>query len=988
MSARSERVFGLRLVALVVLVALASAPCASADISHEYHEVLRFGGFDSQGFNNGAYGEGAAQSLTPGKLLEATGFAVDREEPEEAIYVADRTSKVEGTAQSHECISEGEPGTCWRIQKLGAKGQVLGTTTFTLPGGRLPTTGKPAGLAAYAIAGLAVDHSAERLYALVVGPVKEKNLFQGDATAAVELLAWSTKPETCPAGGCPATGGRLVAAEHLATDPLGTTGGLISTRTQLEEAVAPEASGPLYDPQGIVVDHVHPKGSKSDDPVAIEAKIPDAVQRQREEEGLEEEYSAEEGFTYSEFEARGNTIVQQVATEAQASPARPIGALAGRWSSSELGKENLGPLGISDDTHDESMSVLLRGPEGRTTTNAYVVRLQLPLPVAGTPVKPEVKVLNAGESAQEPPLMRLDPGPFFTEPDDRFQLQRAPEAIRNAGPEAAQLENGLYAADLRYEEPTKEEVEQGREPYWRAEQHYQPKKKNGIPTDAEGVNVGVRLLAPVGEQLADSRGASIVNTLGNPQPWSTGDGSSACGIGAEQPALAAGREGRLWVLDRGPSSETLERGLVPESQFGHQLIELAPNANGEHPELACPKPSGTFTMEVGCGPSQPTQGTLEVPAGVPVTFDASSVNLSGGTPFAYEWKIVKVNAETLKPEGEPEPYPTAAELAEKKNKPPFEVSGFRNFEKPRIPPFEEPGTYEVSLDVPSDYGAYEQSALVVVTPGQASSPRAQFSVEPPQGGQQTFNAEGSSAGVCGRIVDYRWNWGEGRPIDEDDDEAVVRHTYPSLGEAKEYTVSLTVLVLKVLGGKQEYLSSAPMNETVKVPAARPSFVTELPPEIPPLLPAGPAPTSLVTPGSKATPGPARGPTVVSPHAGFSSGTVRVSVSCPVAKLACAGTVRVETAALFATDTSGTAKSRGKPPKRRLALAEAAFSLAGGTKRTVTARLTAAGAAFLRTHRRLPALVIVSAHDPVGDPGVATVRLTLAAPAGHRATKRG
>jgi PKD domain-containing protein len=985
MSAGPERVFAPRLVALVALVVLAtlaSAACASADFSHQYHEVTRFGGFDKNGFNSGTYGDGGAQSLMPGMFLEATGFAVDREEPEEAIYVADRTSEAEGTTGSQECVSEGKPGTCWRIQKLGSHGQVLGTTTFTLPGGNLPTAVSPAGLAAYAIAGLAVDHTAGRLYALVVGPLAESNRYRSTATAAVELLAWSTKPEPCPAGGCPATGGRLIAAEGLAQDSLGTTGGVVSTRAQLEEAVAPAAAGPLYDPQGIVVDNVQPVGSKLDDPVAIEAKIPDAVQQQHREEGAEEEYSSEEGFDYSEFEARGNTIVQQVATEAQIIPARPIGALGARWSSSELGKENLGPLGIFDDTQDKSMSVLLRGPEGRTTTNAYVLRLQLPLPAAGKPV---AVVLNAGESASEPPLMRLDPGPFFTEPDDRFQAQRAPEAIRNAGPEAAQLENGIYAADLRYEEPTKSEVEEGREPYWRAEQHYE-RKRDGIGSGVEGVNVGVRLLQPVGGQLADSHGASIVNTLGNSEPWSTANRSSACSIDAEEPALAAGREGRLWVLDRGPTSEALEREQVPESQWGHQLIEFAPNASKEEPQLACPQPSGTFSMQAGCGSSPPAQGTLEAAADVPVEFDASSVDLGGATPAAYEWKVVKLNVRG-EPEGEPELHPTAAELAEKKNKPAFNVSGFRKFEKFERE-FKETGTYKVTLDVPNDYGAYEQSALVVVTSGQGGSPHAQFIVEPVVGAEQAFNAEGSSAGVCAKILDYRWNWGEGRAPEDDGEEPIAEHTYPSVGEAKQYTVTLTVLGVKKLAGKEEYVSSA-VTETVEVSASRASLLTELPDELAPAPTAGPAAASTAPSGSGAKPGPARGPTVVSPHPGFSDGVLKVSVSCPAAKLTCAGTVRAETADLFSAKTSGTAKSRVKAPKRRLALGETAFSLAGGTNKTVTVHLTANGAALLRKQRRLVALVIVSAHDPAGDPGVASARLTLVAPAGkpRRAAKR-
>ncbi len=298
--------------------------------------------------------------------------------------------------------------------------------------------------------------------------------------------------------------------------------------------------------------------------------------------------------------------------------------------------------------------------------------------------------------------------------------------------------------------------------------------------------------------------------------------------------------------------------------MGAPVIEFAPNASGEQPELACPKPSGTFTMEAGCGSSQPSQGTFEDAAGVPVEFDASSIDLRGATPAAYEWKIGKLNAKG-EPEGEPEPYPTAAELAEKKNKPPFEVSGFRKFEKfPRT--FKEAGTYRVTLDVPTDYGAYEQSALVVVTSGQESAPHAQFSVESIEGAQATFNAEkgpspgeeGSSPGVCGTVADYRWNWGEGSSVDEDDDTPLVSHTYPSIGETRHYTVTLTVLARKVENGEEKYLSSAPVTHSVTVSAAR-QLTTELP-EFPPVfagVPGADSPAASAS-GSGSGSGPARG----------------------------------------------------------------------------------------------------------------------------------
>ena len=393
-------------------------------------------------------------------------------------------------------------------------------------------------------------------------------------------------------------------------------------------------------------------------------------------------------------------------------------------------------------------------------------------------------------------------------------------------------------------------------------------------------------------------------------------------------------------------------------------------------------------MALACGSSEPAQGTFEVPAGVPVKFDASSVDLKGGTPAAYQWTIVKLNVQTHEPEGKPEPYPTE-KLAEEQKKP-FSVAGFRNFETfERTFGSTESGTYRVSLKASSDYGAYEQSRELIVTPAEAGRPRAQFSVESLQGARATFNAErgpspgeeGSSPGICNTLADYRWNWGEGRSLDEDDDTPVVTHTYASIGETRQYTVTLTVLAREVVNGKEEYLSSAPVTHTVTVSAAPQLRSTELL-EVPPALAGGPgggAPAALV-------PVPVRGPTDLSPHASFSGGVLSARVSCPPAKLACAGTVQVETVALFPVGSSRSAKGRGR---RRLVLGEAAFNLAGGRSGSVTVRLTATGAALLRRQRHLAALVIVSAHDPVGDPGVASARFTLVAPAAkpHRARNR-
>jgi PKD domain len=859
----------LALAALSVLAALASVAPASADPSSEYHEVARFGGFDESAFDFGAYGE----PLTPGKFLEPTGFAVDPQEEgevngapyREAIYVADRTSNAESS-----------PG-AWRIQKLSSTGAVLGTTTFTLPGG--------AGRSS-SIVGLAVDHNAGRLYALVMGPVRESDGYYGKATAAQELLAWSTTP----------VAGGLVAASAgageppLEADPLASTtgqgkvGSVIGSEAQLD----PLAGTPLYDPQGIVVDRL--ETPSVDDPVAIEAsdlsRLTPQTVTQKEEGAYEDERN-------------GDTVVQQVATEGG------VGDLLARWSSAsiatELAKNTGGPRGISDDP-DGSISVLLYGGE----RSAYVVRLS---PQLGEPL-----LLDGGANAaaEEQPIMGIDPGPFFTvEPASPL------EETRNAGPELAQLSNGLYAAELALPPPPSRFVPP---PYWRSEE--------------AGVNIGVRLLHPTPEGLlSSSHEETIVNTLG--------DETSPCDIGAEEAALAAGAEGTLWVLDRGPMSGMLAEpppGLRP----GREIIELAPGAGS--PEAKCPQPSGTFTMGSICGASQSGEEPLTLPAGSEVTFDAGSVKLpnatkehQNGTAFSYEWELGDGSS--------PISGPKASQITHT---------------------FTQPGTYTVRLKLSSDFGAYTPPpATVTVTPaGRNLTPHAQFTVTSPPGTQQaSFDASGSTPGVCKTVAYYLWNWGDGTPPESDGPQTpTLTHTYASSGN---YQVTLTVV-----NSHYQSAISAPQTVSVNVPEPAP-IPTEA---LPPLAPVVAAPATV-------TPPPDRSPTHVLAHASFAGGVLSVSLSCPATKVSCAGTLRVETVASFAPSVPGARKSaltkaKATPKRSRLVIGEAPFDLAGGGHAVVAVRPTARGLALLRRLRRLPVLVVAAAHDSFGDPGATTVPLTL------------
>jgi len=910
------------LAAVVSLAALGPVAPAGAEQPGErqYHEVARFGGLDESAFAGG--------KLTPGRLVEPTGFAVDPLE-EDAVYVADRTSSAEGAP----CKVEGQPEVerCadWRIQKLSSTGAVLGTTTFTLPVGAERPSGSRA--ASSMIAGLAVDHAAGRLYALVIGPLASQNAYHEHATAAQEILAWSTTPAPC-AGSCDA-GGALTAAvgEGIGSDSLGSTGGLVSSQAQLDAGKTP-----LYDPQGIVVDHLGIPGV--DDPVAIEASN---LKGSRPEDEASLALQSER-IEYREFELNGDTVVQQVATQKGTGPkgeAVVTGSLRGEpWSGASVAGElgaSRGPLGIFDDP-DGHISLLLRGREA-SGTNAYLVRL------APNLAKPEAKVLISDKQESRKPAeatMFLDSGPFFTDPgedESRKLLRNGANEVWGAGPEAAQLSSGLYAADFYLAEPDCS----GNPGYWHTEEIRRTCHRNPPFVQEPGANIGVRLLQPASSGLiSDPQGATIVNTIGDEHAESAlrPEAHSPCEIGAQDPALAAGADGTLWILDRGPTSGKLseegEFGPRTEAAEGREIIELGPGEGS--PKSQCPQPSGTFTMRL-CRAGQAATNAITVPADSPVTFDASSVDLAHGTDFAYRWAFGDGT------EGQSE----------------TEAHAFSNA-----------GTYTVTLVVHSDFGDYATSAIVQVEPAVGSALlHAQFTVTGRPGARQaTFDASGSSAGSCNSVYDYRWEWGDGT-APQDTQTPIVEHTFPANTEPRSYPVRLTVV-------NTPRFESESTGQTVEVTPPEPS-IAELPlPETLPLAPVQTTPTSSAGHAAQAPPLPVRGPTYVSPHAKSSRGAVRVSISCPRAKVSCGGELLVETAATFPSSAAG-GKAKPKRGASRLAIGTATFSLPGGVSRTVTVHLTARGASLLSRLRRLPVLVVVSAHDPLGDVGFSTLHLTIA-----------
>jgi PKD repeat protein len=864
---------------MVASVCLLSAAMANATVNTHYGEVERFGGFDESSYDKGQGGG----TLTPGKVINPRGFAVDSEDPsggaqDTAVYVVERPTL--GAAEH----------TTWMVQKLGEKGTVLGTATFTLPNGKFNDL---------AVEGLAVDHASKRLYALVVsGQLPVKAISGAKAPLVQELVAWSTEPNAKK---------ELVAATGLTPDTLGTGAGVVATEEQLDN----KGKEFLYQPQGIAVDQ-----GVAGHPVAIEAT---------------DDSGGEDGTIVDGGSPGGNTLVRLVATSGS-----NMGELGTRWSSesvaSQLGNTTWGPGGIAT-SPDGSLLVTLNDVADGAL--AYAVDLDGANLSATVLSKPES--LPAPSDYDQRPYTGLG-APF----GDAGVGQSVSEAD-GAGPEIVQLstsssssEGGLYAA--LFAPGRSNDPQTGRQLLY----FHTGLPANEKPEGGEKVfqgNLGVRLLQTgAGGQIVGPNGETIVNTLGDEKS------EEACGFESFQSlTFVGGAKGALWVLEQGPPAEFIDGFSLDEVAAGGQIVELAPlgEGAGEH-ATACPQPEGTFTMQTASGTGHSIgAGEIEVPAGTTVKFDASGLNAQGGVPFAYEWQLD--SEEPLK--GKPINTMVAPEYLA----PPATAEYT----------YAKPGVYKVKLTLHSDYGSYTtKEDTVKVTEGFA--PTAHFAVTTSTPEQETpvaFDASGSEAG-SGTVASYKWNWGDGTV--QESEKAKLTHTYTT---ANVYHVSL--IVVNSLG-----LESTVYEQSVTVTAKEP--VKEPTKE--------PVKEPVKEPTKEPVKGPDRSPTDVSPHASSSAGSVKVQISCPATKTSCGGTLTVETANAVAT---------GKKSKRkkRLALGQVSFSLAGGQSEVLTVHLSSAGAALLRTLKRLPVVVLATAHDSYGDPGTQSVRLTLTSAAAKKSAHR-
>jgi PKD repeat protein len=442
------------------------------------------------------------------------------------------------------------------------------------------------------------------------------------------------------------------------------------------------------------------------------------------------------------------------------------------------------------------------------------------------------------------------------------------------------------------------------------------------------VNDGIQLVQPESDGLLSSGTpplSTIFDTLGN-APRSSG----ACSINdtsgyPNSVVLAAGANGAVWVLTQGRDTTGFEGPGESTFTEGRELIEMAPRGAS-----TCVAPSGTFAFNKEGESQQLASNELQVSVGSTVEFTASTIAYPtlgepGAIIYAYEWAPLGVDGGYTIVNDTPDPYYQPAPEAKYK--------------------YETPGVYTVALKLLGDFGEYDEDGTVDVRT--ASPPTAAFSAPASaQTGQSvSFNASGSAPASGAQISDYHWSFGDGQS--DDTQSPTDSHTYTTQGT---YTVTLTV---------------HDSDEQASAPATYQIVVTSPP--------SGSATTTTTTTSTTITPVATadRSPTNVNPRVTEVDGALHVTLSCPVTKISCAGTIEVRTA---------TAVAARKSKKSVLTLGTATFALAPGGARTLVIKLSAKGAALLKKDGTLKVDVIVAAHDSYGDPLTKTLILTLRKPA--------
>jgi len=283
--------------------------------------------------------------------------------------------------------------------------------------------------------------------------------------------------------------------------------------------------------------------------------------------------------------------------------------------------------------------------------------------------------------------------------------------------------------------------------------------------------------------------------------------------------------------------------------------------------------------------------------------------------------------------------------------------------------FEHEGTFTVKETIETDNlgtpTLTTQSAEKVQVSGVAPPPAA--ALEGPSSALVNQTVTYTDPNPSSAIKKYKWSFGDGAKSETEAPSA--KHAYASAGE---YTVELRV-------ANAQGAESAPASKKITVSAEAvtpPSPETKATPEsgspAPP--PGGGVQGKTETKPPLAVPNAvlAKTSAAVTPSGAFS-----LSIICPAGESTCAGTVILRTLGAVSARVGARAAK-----KAVLVLASGSFSVAGGTAKTVTMRLSAKAKRLLAKAHVLRARATIVAHDPAGATHTSQATVTLRAAKKH------
>jgi hypothetical protein len=801
------------------VIALACSEDAALASVPAYGEVARFGGFETgeagTGVTYSTTGESSTTNLkkdTPGeqaKFVYPLGMAVDSEDPDApgkyAIYVLDNVNPQALNAAAGKVKESTEVNLEYRIQKIDDSGEVLASRMFTLKS----TTTEPS---LHAVS-LAVDGPADRVYVLVmdVPPVSSVSDNTSHSDAVDRIDAWTMGRNGAALS--PAAGIETGIDDNLPIDQ----------QTGAGELVGPSAlqgtgsSGLLSDIDGASI-AVYGTSAAADLALA------------------------------------GNRYISANATKPAVELIKTTGAEAGKidgvpWTNTAETEDAAAKSAAQESNTLYSMSAdpggslnISLGPSTRPTSGADEEPNMATIGATG--LSPTVAVLPTALASENFPAVKpktiarynIDGATTIglTQDIDKdatsafqpfgataYAGALAPSVVQLDGGAlaagSAQFPNGLYAGIVFHEAQETEDKQnpiEGSPPSWKGAQ---AQESDGVRSIVSPASLGVRVFNSSGESLA------MIGNVTPEGPCNLQSSPTIAQFNDETEgnpsfvALSAGRAGTLFALVQpdllntsASSSEQIAPGQPAGSpvgaNMGDQVVEFAPGAGQDGVAgTVCPQPSGDFAIVNETLKEPPSSGSGEVAvlAGTTLKFDASDVDLRGGSPWAYDWDLEGGVNEMG--EGPLFEYPWTVSNAFT-----FEPEKHKAWMWPLSTTeaeFKTSGTYTETLKLVNDFGTFTtQRALRVIAPGAIADTKIGPSAKPTEGLPVVLNAS-ATLPQGDKVKDYHWEFGDSQNEDTgESDEA--EHTYVKAGV---YTVKLTIT--DALGQK------AQAEESVTVAAA-------------------------------------------------------------------------------------------------------------------------------------------------------------------------